>query len=83
MIKDQPEGILQFTMEFLNSIDTTDLSPHKLKLKNNIIIILSCHLDISERLCNRTRLIVKDVYNNKIKAKIISGEYSGIEVHIL
>lgn len=34
-LKDQPEAALQFTPEFLNSIDIADLPPHELKLKKN------------------------------------------------
>ena len=32
-VKDQVEGALQFTPEFLNSVDIADLPPHELKLK--------------------------------------------------
>jgi hypothetical protein len=40
------------------------------------------NLDVSEGLCNGTRLVVTELCNNIIKAKIITGEYSGREVHI-
>ena len=32
-VKDQPEGGLEFTSEFLNSVEMADLPPHELKLK--------------------------------------------------
>lgn len=32
-VKDEPEGALQFTSEFLNSVEMADLPPHELKLK--------------------------------------------------
>lgn len=81
-VKDQPEGALQFTSEFLNSVEMADLPPHELKLKKNTIIMLLRNLDVSEGLCNGTRLVVTELCNNIIKAKIITGEYSGREVHI-
>lgn len=40
------------------------------------------NLDVSEGLCNGTRLIVTELCNNIIKARIITGEESGKEVHI-
>lgn len=32
-MKDQPEGAVEFTTEFLNSVNISVLPPHKLKLK--------------------------------------------------
>ncbi|XP_055871668.1 uncharacterized protein LOC129923663 [Biomphalaria glabrata] len=81
-IKDMSEGTLQFTTEFLNSIDIADLPPHKLKLKKNTIIMLLRNLDVSEGLCNGTRLIVTELCNNIIIAKILTGEHFGKAVHI-
>ena len=81
-VKDQPEGALQFTSDFLNSVDIADLPPHELKLKKDTIIMLLRNLDITEGLCNGTRLNITELCNNIIKAKIIAGEKSGREVHI-
>lgn len=81
-VKDEPEGALQFTSDFLNSVDVADLPPHELKLKRNTIIMLLRNLDITEGQCNGTRLIINELCNNIIKANIITGENSGKEVHI-
>lgn len=81
-VKDKPENDLQFTSEFLNSIDIADLPPHELKLKKNTIIMLLRNLDVSEGLCNGTRLIVTELCSNIIKSKIVTGECTGKEVHI-
>ncbi|XP_054289208.1 uncharacterized protein LOC129004674 [Macrosteles quadrilineatus] len=81
-IKDEPEGALKFPPEFLNSIEISDLPPHQLRLKSNTIIMLLRNLDVSEGLCNGTRLIVTALCPNIIKAKIITGEHSGRDVHI-
>lgn len=40
------------------------------------------NIDVSEGLCNGTRLIVVDLCNHIIKAKIITGEHCGRDVHI-
>ena len=81
-VKDKEKGGIEFTPEFLNSIDTADLPPHDLKIKKNTIVMLLRNLDISEGMCNGTRLIVTELCNNIIKANIITGEKSGKEVHI-
>nr|XP_015925120.2 uncharacterized protein LOC107452988 [Parasteatoda tepidariorum] len=81
-VKDQHEGGIQFVPEFLNSINNADLPPHYLKLKKNAIIMLLRNLDVSEGMCNGTRLIVTELCNNIIKAKIITGEHAGRQVHL-
>jgi len=35
------EREIEFTLEFLNSIETTDLTPHYLQIKNNVMIMLT------------------------------------------
>ena len=52
MRKDKQEGGIEFTPEFLNSIEI--MPPHELKLKKNTIIMLMRNLDISEGMCNGT-----------------------------
>ena len=81
-VKDKQEGGIEFTPEFLNSIEIADLPPHELKLKINTIIMLMRNLNTSEGMCNETRLIVTELCNNVVKAKIITGEKAGQEVHI-
>ena len=49
---------IEFTPEFLNSIDTADLPPHDLKIKKNTIVMLLRNLDISEGMCNGTVLLL-------------------------
>ena len=35
-VTDKPDGALQFTAEFLNTVELADLPPHGLKLKKKI-----------------------------------------------
>jgi hypothetical protein len=37
-VKNEKEGRIEFTPEFLNSVEIADLSPYELKLKNDTII---------------------------------------------
>jgi ATP-dependent DNA helicase PIF1 len=64
------------TPEFLNTLTTSRLPNHKIKLKS------STHIDQSEGLCNRTRLVVKKLANHVIEANVISGKNIGGIIYI-
>jgi len=53
-VKDKGKGGVEFTREFLHSIETAELPSHDLKIKKNMIVMLFCNLDISEGMCNGT-----------------------------
>ena len=72
---------VQYPMEFLNSIKTPDLQPHNLTLKVGSPIILIRNID-SPRLCNGTRLIVKQLLKHVIQATILTGCAKGEDVFI-
>lgn len=62
------------TFEFLNTLNTSGLLNHRIKLKTDSPIMLLRNLDQFEGLCNGTRLIVTRLTNHVIKAKIIYGK---------
>jgi len=70
------------TTEFLNSLTTSGLPNHSIKLKVGSPIMLLRNLDQSEGLCNWTRLIVTRLTNHVIAAEIISGKNIGNKVYI-
>uniref|UniRef100_A0A0R0L125 ATP-dependent DNA helicase n=1 Tax=Glycine max TaxID=3847 RepID=A0A0R0L125_SOYBN len=64
-------GVL--TPEFLNSLKTSGIPNHKLKIKVGTPIILLRNLDQADGLCNGTRLIVTRLGSNVVEAEIITG----------
>ncbi|RZB71091.1 hypothetical protein D0Y65_035851 [Glycine soja] len=63
-------GVL--TPEFLNSLKTSGIPNHKLRIKVGTPIILLQSLDQANGLCNGTRLIVTRLGTNVVEAKIIT-----------
>ena len=64
------------TTDFLNSLNTSGLSNHCIKIKIRSPIMLLRNLDQTQGLCNGTRLIVTRLAKHVIAAKIISGKNS-------
>ena len=86
-IIDNSEGIEadvfdQITPKFLNSLTTSGIPNHKLKLKIETPIMLLRNLDQTQGLCNGSRLIITRLANHVIGAKVITGSTSGDEIYI-
>ncbi|KAH1127282.1 hypothetical protein GYH30_016021 [Glycine max] len=70
------------TTEFLNSLKTSGLPTHSIKLKIGSPIMLLRNLDQNQGLCNDTRLEVTKMAKHVIAAEIISGKNIGTTVYI-
>ncbi|THC89522.1 hypothetical protein EYZ11_011037 [Aspergillus tanneri] len=68
-----------YTTEFLQSVDLPGLPPSILRLKKNMPVMLLRNLRPSEGLCNGTRLLITDLLPHVIKARVLTGDYCGIE----
>lgn len=72
---------VRYPNEFLNSINSPSLQQSKLTLKIGAPVMLIRNID-PPRLCNGTRLVVKNLLRNVLQAKIITGCAKGEEVFI-
>lgn len=49
------------------------MAPHVLKIKVGSIVMLLRNINMKQGLCNGTRLIIKQIYDNYLDVEIISG----------
>ena len=72
------DDAVQVPVEYLNSITTAGLPPHRLLLKPQMPLILLRNICPSEGLCNGTRLILRRVHGSiLLEATIANGQHAG------
>ena len=77
LVSENDSEILQFPIEFLDSLELTGLPPHELNLKVGAIVMLLRNMNVALGLLNGTRLIVRNMYTNALDLEIITGVECG------
>ncbi|KAF8083384.1 hypothetical protein N665_0776s0009 [Sinapis alba] len=79
-VKSKDDSI--FSPEFLNSIKSSGLPNHTLRLKIGTPVMILRNIDPNEGLCNGTRLQITQLANHILEAKVITGTRVGEKVFL-
>ena len=71
---------LKFPPEYLNSITTPSMPPHRLVLKPGAPIMLMRNLDPQNGHVNGARYVVKSMYKHIIHAEVATGTHKGKDI---
>ncbi|KAK9053885.1 hypothetical protein SSX86_024960 [Deinandra increscens subsp. villosa] len=73
---------LIYPSEYLNLLNFPGIPPHELILKENSPIMLLHNINQSSGLCNGTRLVVSNLLEKTIEARVLTGTSVGSKVYI-
>ena len=72
VITDHADETKDFPLEYLHSLTPAGLPSHHMKLKKGAVVVLLRNITLESKLCNGTRLIVKELYKNTILCGLLS-----------
>ena len=66
-----------YTPEFLNSLSSSGLPPHDLRLRRGSLVMLLRSYAPHKGLCNGTRMVVERMHKHLLQVRIVTGPFSG------
>lgn len=79
VLTENPDEDAYMPVEFLNALEPNGMQPYKLSLKLGSSIIMIRNSNPAIGLCNRTRMVVGQMSNHSIKARILGGQWHNKE----
>ncbi|GKD72516.1 DNA helicase [Tanacetum coccineum] len=79
---DGAETEILYPVEHLNTLKPPGYPPYRLELKVGAPVMLLRNVNVAGGLCNRTRMIVKQIMTKLIEVQIITGTRVGEKVFI-
>ena len=76
-VPDNPDEANNYPQEFLHTLAPSGMPRHTLELQVGCIVMLLRNLDPTNGLCNGTRLFVRHLYRNSIRAEGLGGSHAG------
>ena len=73
ILPDDGNHPMSYPTEYLNNLTPSGLPPHDLHLKKGAIVMLLRNLDVSDGLCNGTRMKVENIGDFTIGCRFITG----------
>jgi hypothetical protein len=73
----EEDMMLNYPVEYLNSINCSGLSLFKLKLKKGCPIMVLRNLDAAHGACNGSRGIVTALRSRVLEVKLLTGDFAG------
>jgi ATP-dependent DNA helicase PIF1 len=71
-----------YPVEYLNSLNTNNFPPHRLKLKIGVPVMLLRNLNQNLGLCNGIRIMITQLGDGIIEGIIITGTHTGQKTYI-
>ncbi|XP_071057338.1 uncharacterized protein [Onthophagus taurus] len=69
----EPGDEFHVPLDYLNSVKSSSLPPHELRVKAGVVVMLLRNLDLEGGLCNGTRLKVLRMFDHQLELEILTG----------
>ena len=72
----------EFSPEFLNTIETSGMAPHCLRLKKGMLVMLMRNLNPSEGHCNGVKYVINNLKERVVEVTAVNGSNPGAKLFV-